>query len=380
MRDILRQSNLDLLREIERLGSILPTAQVPRELSPYHEWVSSSCDSLRVRVLQNLQDLKLNRDEILVDILSSTQEITRGFQLYNEKLISPILRSLPSDRLCLRLLRWLHMNHQQTGSFPAGLTDGEFGVWPAPPFPTIYFMPSLAQRGLLYLPLFFHEFGHLLYACHKQELDDLVSDLQSEIADLLRPASQRNDLHSQTEAERHKTIVETYYAWAQELFCDAVGLSIGGPCFARAFSMYLRMTGRGAFHQPPEELTSSPHPVAWLRMRLIGGRARRLSLSPEANVLEAVWETIAGTLRVDEDYYGFYDDKFLPTILQTLDSMLVEVSPYQFTDRDISSSEWGPRSSSPIHLLNRAWSIFLNDPGDYPAWEKNAISSFLAVG
>lgn len=380
MRDILRQSNLDLLREIDRLRSILPTAQVPEELSPYYEWISSSCDLLRERVLQNLHDLDLNRDEILVDILSGTQEITRQFQLYNRHLISPVFRSLPSDRLCLKLLRWLHMNHRRTRNLPAGLTDGEFSIWPAPQFPTVYFIPSSAQQGLLYLPLFFHEFGHLLYACHKEELDALVRDLQGEIADLLRPASQRNDLHSQAEAERHKIIVETWYTWAQELFCDAVGLVIGGPCFARAFSMYLRMSGRGAFRRLPQELASSSHPVAWLRTHLIADRLRQLGLLTEADGVESEWDTIARAMQVSEDYYGFYDDSFLPAIRKTLDDMLVEASPYLFTERDISFSEWSPESSSPIHFLNRAWTILLSDPQGYLTWEENAIATFLAGG
>ena len=56
--------------------------------------------------------------------------------------------------------------------------------------PLIYMMPPSAQQGLLYLPLFFHEFGHLLYACHKPEMDALVRELQENLAELLEPAVQ----------------------------------------------------------------------------------------------------------------------------------------------------------------------------------------------
>ncbi len=107
-----------------------------------------------------------------------------------------IIRARPSDRLCLKLLRWLHSVHPQTQDIPLGLSDGEFGIWPALPLPILYFMPSSSQHGLLYLPLFFHEFGHLLYACHKAELDDLVRDLQRQIEELLMPSVQRDDYYA----------------------------------------------------------------------------------------------------------------------------------------------------------------------------------------
>jgi len=71
-------------------------------------------------------------------------------------------------------------------------------------------------------------------------------------------------------------------------------------------------------------------------------------------------------------------DDFLPSIRNTLSDMLVEASLRQFLDSDVSSSDWEPEKSSPIHLLNRAWAIFLNNPNDYSDWEDNAISDFLA--
>lgn len=65
-------------------------------------------------------------------------------------------------------------------------------------FPVIYYMPSSSQRGLLYLALFFHEFGHLLYACHKREMDDLIRSLLEEIENLLKPVIELDDQYSQS--------------------------------------------------------------------------------------------------------------------------------------------------------------------------------------
>lgn len=373
---ILRQSNLDLLREINRLSSVLSTVSVPTELAAYQARVSEACSDLRRLILQNLQYLDLNRDDILDDILSQTQSVTAVFRLYNQRIASPLLRYRPSDRLCLRIIGWLHAQHARTRDIPAGLDDGEFGIWPEPRVPLIYFMPISGQHGLLYLPLFFHEFGHLLYACHREEMDALVRDLQAEIAPLLEPMPQRNGLPAQPDTELRNRIVERWYEWAQELFCDAVGLTIGGPCFANAFSMYLRMGGRGRFYLPREQLELSEHPVAWLRIRLIAERARQMNLV-EADRLESEWNRIAAIMQIVEDYGGFCDSRFLPSIHKAVDDMLTEGAPHRFSDDDVSPHGWNAESSSPVHLLNTAWSVFLNDPDGYAGWEEQAIATFL---
>lgn len=377
MRNILHQSNLDLLRQIGRLETALSSTSVLPELSAYHGWIQKACTRLRAQAYQNLQYLNLGEDRILPDVLSETQRLAREFRLYNERLAGPILRSLPSDRLCLRVISWLHGNHPETQSIPAGLSNGIFGVWPVPYFPIVYFMPASRQLGLLYLPILFHEFGHLLYACHKPEMNDLVRELQEEITDLLIPLAQRNDLQDREQVRGRRIIVERWYEWSQELFCDAVGFTIGGPSFAHAFSMYFRTGGPSEFHIPREDLELRSHPVTWLRVRLLADRIRRAGLLKEANSLEAQWDNIACTVGARENYHGFYGTEFLPIVRQTLDNMLIEVSPYYYTEADISSSEWDPCLYLPIHLLNVAWDKFLSDSNDYDKWENQAILTLL---
>ena len=273
---ILRQNNADLLREIDRLKKILPanSKTLTDKLTPYYAWAVKKCDDLYQKVMQNLRDIDLRQRDILSDILSETQTVTREFRLFNQRWVSPILRTRPSDRLCLKILRWLHASSPSTEQIPVALSDEEFSIFPIKP--SIYFMPSSAQHGLLYLPLFFYEYGHLLYSCHELEMDDLTRDFQTTISDLLEPNVQRNDLQAQHEETKRVTIVETWYAWIQEIFCDAVGFSIGGPAFLRAFSMYLRMDGRQAFEVPANKLAHSSHPVTFLRVRLLADRGRRM--------------------------------------------------------------------------------------------------------
>jgi len=384
LRDILRQNNADLLREIELLRERLEKAAsaIPAEVKPCHEWIISFCAQLQATARQNLEDLNLGKDSILPYILSNTQVLTLHVRLFNQRLVGPVLRTRESDRLCLKMLRWIHSTHTLTQRIPMALSDGDFASWPQLNWPTIYFMPPSAQYRLLYLPLFFHEFGHLLYACHEPEMDELVKALQKVIAQFLEPSAQRDDRHAQSEAKRISVIVETWYEWAHELFCDAVGFQMGGLACAYAFSMYFRALMRDQYHIRPEELERRDHPVTWLRIRLLADRARRMGFGADANVLEDTWNKIAATMGVVEDYYGFYIDDLLPSIQQTIDDMIVEAAPRAFEAHEVSAAELlrldsTSRPTSPVQLLNQAWRKFLDDEGEYTAWEKNAIEVLI---
>ena len=384
MRDILRQNNADLLREIGLLRGRLEEAAsaIPPELQPFQDWIISFCDKLQVVGLQNLQNLNLGIDSILPNILSDTQVLTRNVRLFNQRLVGPVLRARESDCLCLKVLRWIHSTHPLTQDIPMALSDGDFASWPQLNWPTIYFMPPSAQHRLLYLPLFFHEFGHLLYGCHEPEMDELVKALQKEIAQFLEPSAQRDDRHAQSESKRRSAIVETWYEWAHELFCDAIGFQMAGPAFAYSFSMYFRVLMRDQYHIRPEELEHRDHPVTWLRIRLLADRVRRMGFEGDARALEDTWDKIATTMGVVEDYYGFYTDEFLPSIQQTIDDMIVEAAPRAFEAHEVSAAELlrvdsASTSSSPVQLLNQVWRKFLDDEDRYTAWEKKAIESLL---
>jgi hypothetical protein len=383
LQDILRQNNADLLREIRLLRERLEEAAtaLPPELQPFQNWIISFCDQLQATALQNLRDLNLGIDSILGNILSETQVLTRGVRLFNQRLVGPVLRARESDRLCLKVLRWIHSTHPLTQHIPMALSDGDFASWPQLNWPTIYFMPPSAQHRLLYLPLFFHEFGHLLYACHEPEMDELVKALQKVIAQFLEPSAQRDDRHAQSEAKRRSVIVETWYEWAHELFCDAVGFQMAGPAFAYSFSMYFRVLMRDQYHIRPEELEHRGHPVTWLRIKLLADHARRMGFGADAEVLEDTWSKIAATMGIVEDYYGFYTDGFLPSIRQTIEDMIVEAAPRAFEAHEASAELLRIDSAAttilPVQLLNQAWRKFLDNENAYTGWEKKVIEDLL---
>ena len=379
MESHLRARNEHLLRDVQRLSSAIQASDVPGELLPYRRVISAFCMQLERQVNQNLQDLSLGSMDILEDILSTTRWVNYRFKVISSQLATPILRARPSDRLSLKIISWLHNEHSSTTTYPAAFANNDVSMLPLVDMCPIYFFPAAEQETLLYQPLYFHEFGHLLYRCHKPELDALVSDLQKDIRAILTPHSYRSDSYSSRQRAQREAIVGTWYNWAQEMFCDAVGLLIGGPAFLHAFSMYMGNHSRSDFELPMGKLENSSHPVTWLRIQLLLSQVRSLGLTAEPDEIEDEWESVADILGVNQDYQGFYDESFNSAIDRFLEDAVVEVSPREYLNSEIEDSVAIPIAfDNPVTLLNRAWSVFASTGVDYQEWESEAIKIWLS--
>jgi hypothetical protein len=266
------------------------------------------------------------------------------------------------------------MSHHETRDVPVAVSNEDFSIWPIVP-PT-YFLPCSVEQSLLYLPLFFHEFGHLLYAVHHPEMDDLVKSLQEKVAELLTPMSRFDDAMAAQVMQEQQLVVERWYEWMQELFCDAVGVTIGGGSFVQAFSTYLRMCGRDQFQVPKMDLELQSHPVTWLRIRMMAARLRSRKCADLADSLEMEWAAIAGIMGVTEDYFGFFADDFLEPVMDTLSDMLTEAAPVGL-DSPVTNASDVSEYINPIPILIEAWERFYKKPESYEDWEKTAIECLL---
>lgn len=381
MQVLLTRRNQDLLQNLDQLDTLLVDAKIPPELELFRAKLVARCKKLRQDVTHNLTYLSLGEKSIQKDILSVTTQIVQEVHLISSRLATPILRASPSDRLCLITIDWLHRSHPETEPYPAAFITSAPAVWPfhdLAPAP-IYFFPSLEQYGLLYQSLLFHEFGHFLYRCHEPEMDALVRDLQYSINDLLMPASQRNDRYSEYITNQRQDITFTWYDWIQELFCDSVGFQIGGPSFINAFSKYLGIRHHNDYFRPPERLIGSSHPVTWLRVHFLARHATDAGFYDLAKRIESEWHLIAGLLGITEDYYGFYDESLDDVINHTIEDMLTEVGPRQFTGQEVNASEWSPELDSLVQLFNWAWQVYSSEPDQYFSWESKQIERLLST-
>ena len=377
MREILGTANQDLLHQIRVLRELIDEARVPDELTPYVRQVQALCEDLRQRAQLNLADLEDDLRDTFVDILNDTQVITTGFELVNSILALPIVRSRHEDRLALGVLKWLHEGHQATEAIPFGFTDRGFAVYPPrAPFPPVYFLPVSRQRTLLYLPLLFHEFGHVLYVCHEDELGSPIERFQQSVASTLAPVTVRPGGPSRREASFRQALVNAWFLWLLELFCDAVGITIGGPCFLLAFSSYFCARSSEHYYLPRGTQLQREHPVTWIRTKMLVDRARKLGFVSLAADVEQSWQAIAETMGIQEDYQGTWSEEFFLPLRQTLDEMLQVAQPRHCTREDIDVPA-GTELDSPVRLLNVAWDRFGCEPGSYAQWEKGQIERLI---
>lgn len=374
---MLNQRNAALMRDWIDLESSLSGPKIPPLLEPYRNKIVSYCRHYHMDTETNLALLQLQNDSILEDLLSRTRVVTTSLRIISSRLATPVLRSSPDDVLCLKILTWIHQSHAETDSIPAAFASGDIAILPLMRDMPVYFFPGLEQGGLLFQPLHYHEFGHGLYVLHKPEMDDLVKELQESISDTLTPLSQRNDRHAAELVKKQQGIVNRWFDWAQEIFCDAVGLTIGGSAYLYAFSVYCNSLSKSDLYLTSEDLEHSKHPVTWLRIRFLVHRAKAMGLSEAAMRVEQEWDTLAGVMQITEDYHGYYEASMEEEVHRVLGDMLAEASPRQFLSEEIAPEGETRSSDSPVTLLNRAWQIYNADPRLYEKWEKNAIESYL---
>lgn len=380
MQDPLRRRNEGLRTDITAIIRLSTGARIVSELEPYRTALLRSASELLVKVEGNLTRLGLDRADLLPDILSETSTLIQWSRLFKFRFLRALQRASEWDRVCLRTLSWLHSQHADTVRYPPVFADDDISIIPSIHLIPFYFFPCLEQRTLRFQPLFFHEFGHLLYQCHRREMDDLVGDFQQNVETALLPASQRNDQYSQTQTRTRQSVVETWYSWTQEFFCDAVGLVIGGPSFVYAFAEYMAKYLPGDYYRQPADLHGSTHPVSWLRIRMLAERARQRGHEEAGERVLEQWRQVGELLGIQEDYHGFYTDSLESSLVRVLDDMLLEASPRECTAEEACGEGWEARPSNISSLMNRVWLEHNQNVSNFGDWEIRVLRDHYSLG
>ncbi|MBA7663989.1 hypothetical protein ES703_72039 [subsurface metagenome] len=370
------KANEDILRQIEIVQELISKATTAREMASYVGRILEFCTALRTEAKRNIKDLDYGLEDTLIDILENTQRIQSFFDLINTRLASPIIRNRPEDRISLIVLQWLHDSHQDTSGLPFAVSDGSFAVYPTPDIPPVYLLPISRQQTLLTLPLFYHEFGHLLYICHKPEMDELIAEFQIIVSDYFTPITVRNNRGMAKNDFYRQRVVARWFDWTHEFFCDAVGLTIGGESYLKAFSHCFCTHSRQHYYVPRERQLSSNHPVTWLRIKILLDLAKKYGLSTLADEIEHAWKSTANTYGIQEDYDGIWSEEFFIPLRKMLEDMLTESQPITFSQFRSEDSNLIIQLN-PVELLNLAWDKFEVDPNSYRSWEKSTIETYI---
>lgn len=127
-----------------------------------------------------------------------------------------------------------------------------------------------------------------------------------------------------------------------------------------------------------DKLAYREHPIFRLRMKILAHHAEALNFTVQAQALRQTWDALAAVQGEREDYYGFYEDNFMPLIQTALTEMLNIAQPYHFTQQDLNDGEW-TSDSTPVHLVNLAWTLYTTiPPNDYVEWERETINRYCA--
>jgi hypothetical protein len=368
MEAALSQTNSDLLHQVSTLRESLCAANVPPILERYRDSVVIICAALEARLEKNVAVLKHGVQSVYTDVLYNTEDCFRYFDLVNTQLAAPVIRYHDRDLLALSVLDWLHSVHAATREKPFGLSSGSFAIYPLLAWPAIYFLPVSSQLAVRYLPLLYHEFGHLLYVLSKPEMDDLLAEFQHTIRKAFSPRSIR-DSQPSNDIVRQQILSAWREYWAQEIYCDAVGLTIGGASFLHAFSHFFRFRSGEEYFRRQEDQLRRRHPVTWLRVQLLLHRAERYGLGEAAASVRKEWRATAELFGVTADFQGTWVDSLTEPVAQLLDDMLEETSPVDFRDVD---------SAAPHGMIDEAWSRFvLAEGGDYVPGECELVADWL---
>lgn len=353
MKAALSQTNRDLSQQVRALREALRAAQLPTMLERYRASVIDICVALEARLAKNLRILELGVESVYSDVLHQTSACCQLFDIINNRLSAPVIRYHERDLLALTVLDWLHQIHPPTRDKPFGLASGGFSIFPTPMLPVIYFMPVSSQMAVRYLPLLYHEFGHLLYALSKRELDDLLLDFQKVVKRALAPRAIRDGQPSNEEV-RQQILTAWRESWAQEIYCDAVGLTIGGASFLYAFSHYFRFRSSDEYFRRQDVLLRLRHPITWLRIQLLTARAERYGLGDAARLIGREWRDTAELFRTPADFQGTWVESLMDPMRELLDDMIEETSPFDFRQAD---------DQAPHGMIDTAWRDFLTGPG-----------------
>src|SRR5262249_58689956 len=143
----------------------------------------------------------------------------------------------------------------------------------------------------------------------------------------LAPKSVRGRSAADRMVAFRRQVVTAWYAWAQEFFCDAVGITVGGPCFLKGFSHFFRTRSNDQYYVPRDEQLQRRHPVSWLRIKMLVDRAQKCGFTDLADRVDESWVATAKVLGVQEDYEGTWMDEFFQPRRRTLDYMIAETQP-----------------------------------------------------
>jgi hypothetical protein len=249
------------------------------------------------------------------------------------------------------------------------------------PFTNVIFVPVGESRFLLHLPDVFHEIGHEVLSERENELSlKRISECYrtairtiTSYYDVLMKKKMRDTGPRAIPA----TIALIHYQWKtywiNEFFCDLFALYTLGPAYAWAHLHLTTKKSEDVYDFSSIIPRSDPSDDSRMRMLAIG--LSKMGLGDKAVPILSRWNEIplvANTQPVTEYQYAYPDD----LMKEVAELFLSGLKDTGFTL--VSAKELEGKNDSVIGLLNKAWTLFWEDPDAFTEWEAQTVQKLKA--
>lgn len=198
-----------------------------------------------------------------------------------------------------------------------------FAVLKVPATHPLYLAPDSLTGDPGELPLVFHEIGHVLFRLWDPDFGQhveavVVEGIRRKIQEIQATADPQVRAEMQAALKLWASLMHNQL---EELVCDTIGMTLGGPAFAVAHAVGLFVTAIKPF-----DYEQPSYPPLDCRLRISSVVLRRQGLDNELLAgIEASWSQVCampGTVP-PRLYRWLYDDAFLADMAAAVESFLV---------------------------------------------------------
>lgn len=234
-------------------------------------------------------------------------------------------------------------------------------------------MPLLESDFLLHIADIYHELCHPLLQLDNPKLETFQKNLG-----MFNAIAKRHFTDQVSHYERNTSrqdMIDMQYVWrgcwimkwSIEFYCDLFGLYTLGPAYAWSNLHLCVKNSNDVYDVPHFEITS--HPPDEARMQALFHGLNLLGYADDCRQIEAKWDEFKSTMQFTKQ--AEYDHAVPDLLLEQ-----IAVSAYEAV-KTLGCRLALPGGQGPIAaMLNEAWTVFWQNPADFPEWEQQTVNEF----
>lgn len=367
MHRFLRGLLIDLERRAttlkERVGAIDTDKKL--ELREHALLAYQYLEIVRRNVVQLVHDPTLGNPQLMKNQIQLYKRWSEIVSLVEWFPIPIIERYNEEDQSLTRLCHTLANEVRWPLPLPVVARFSNQYFWTKPEF-NIIAVPTEEGFNLLTLPDLCHEMGHILLLYRR---DELIGDFTNDLA--VHFQEERKRIDSEQRPPAYKQLFEGNFAlwndvWIWEFASDMIATYLTGPPFAWQHLRLCASLGGSAYYPSLGEIAE--HPADEARMQGIRSVLDHSGSKQQVFGIIRLWEQYLGATGDIEpqDYSVCYPRHLLERLAKNVIRGCEMLGLRKFYDRTGDAVEI-------VHLIAEGWTIFLQKPDEYNAWEYETL-------